>query len=867
MDTRMTVAEQVAALPPAERDRLLARLRARRAEEAGDTAIRPVPPGERVPLSFAQERMWFLHRSMPDRPVYHVAVVLRMEGPLDLAALGAAVTALVSRHEVLRTRFGTDGLGLHQVVDPAPEEVPLPATDLTGLPPDARRAAAMAGAAELVGAPLDLRDGPLVRAGSWRTGEREHLFVLCLHHALIDDWSVPILIGELSECYRAARAGTPPRLPDLPVRYRDYARWQRRALSGPALDRELDFWRERLAGLPDLRLPTDAPRPARPAWSGDTEVLTLPAGLHEQLAALAQAHHAPLLAVTYAALGAVLARHTGQDDLAVGSVFTGRTIRPEIESLIGFFSNTVVLRLAAGGDPTLGELLERAVRTVLEAHEHQEVPFEQVVAHLAPPRVPHRNPLFQVAIVAGNAPAGTLELDGLRLTPLDQPLGTSRFDLTLGSAPAADGGLLLTAEYSTELFRPERVRALLRDVADVLRLLVAEPERRLSGLDGVGAAPGGPADAGPPGPGPDPGVTELDEDLVDLWCDLLDLDEAGPDDDFFAAGGTSLQATALVAGVRERYGVSVELTDLLAGPTLRRLQSLLEAALVTGVAGGTDLLERIEQEAGPHSDVLVELRPGGDRPAVFLLHSSGGSTAPYAALTRFLAAGRPCWGVDAAGLHGGAMPGSVEEAADECADALLDVRPDGPHHLVGWSTGGVLAFAVAAELRRRGHRPGLVALLDSEPPPRLDAPPDEPELLALFALSLCQVTGRPPAGPSPEELRALPAAGRAQATIDRLVATGIAEDLADLRPRLDVFVNSLRLGATWRPRPQPGRLDLLLAAENPRAAAVAAGWRELAPDGLVEHRVPGDHYAILRPPGAAELARVLDRLLDAGEAA
>lgn len=462
--------------------RALLDLRARRAE-LGRAQIRPVDRDRVLPLSSAQQRLWFLDQLMRGRPVYNAPTVLRVRGPLDPAALCAALTAVVRRHEVLRTRYPTERGVPHQVVAPPPRRVELPVVDVgaAGASRDERERAARERLTELARTTFDLERGPVLRAVLVRLADDDHMFGICVHHIATDGWSNGILVGELLTGYEAARACGDPGLADLPVQYADYAVWQREQLTGEVLERQLDYWRTRLADLPVLDLPTDHPRPPELSFVGTTFTMDLPDRLRVELTELARREQATLLSVLLACFTALLSRHTGQHDIVVGSLFSGRT-SPAIAPLIGFFANTLVLRTSTAGDPTFRELVTRARDTVLGAHLNQEVDFDRLVAELSPERDPSRNPLFQVCFTLQDAVAGQGAVGGLTVTPESVQVGTSRFDLAVHMTEVAGQGLQLWMEFSTELFEEARIRRLADQFTRVLRQVVANPDVRVGQL-------------------------------------------------------------------------------------------------------------------------------------------------------------------------------------------------------------------------------------------------------------------------------------------------------------------------------------------------------------------------------------------------
>ncbi|HEY2738142.1 MAG TPA: condensation domain-containing protein, partial [Thermoanaerobaculia bacterium] len=396
------------------------------------------PPIERasrdleLPLSFAQQRLWFIDQLEPGSALYNVPIVLRVSGELSVELLERALSEVVRRHEALRTVFTAAGGRARQVILP-PAGFFLSLEDLTDLAPELRQPAADAAMAAEAARPFDLARGPLFRAGLWRLGATEHRLLLNLHHIVSDGWSLGVLMREVAALYAAFAQDQPSPLPELPVQYADFAAWQQSWLSGEVLAAELAYWREHLAGAPLLlELPADRPRPAVQSLRGRMLPIALDAELSSSLAALARQQAATLFMVLLAAFESLLGRLSGAPEICVGTPIAGRT-RQETEDLIGFFVNTLVLRGDLAADPAFVEHLAQVRAGTLAAYAHQDLPFEKLVEELAPERSLAHSPLFQVMLALQNAPAGYLEIRDLRLQPLDGTgTGTTaKFDLSL----------------------------------------------------------------------------------------------------------------------------------------------------------------------------------------------------------------------------------------------------------------------------------------------------------------------------------------------------------------------------------------------------------------------------------------------------
>ncbi len=443
--------------------------------------IAPVPRDRPLPLSFAQERLWFLQLLEPASPVYNMMAAVRFAGRLDAGALAATLSEILRRHETLRTTFRTTATGAVQEIHPA-APLPQPVVDLSALPeaarPDeARRISEAEGVR-----PFDLERGPLLRSLLLRLAATDHVALWSTHHITADGWSLSaVFVPELTRLYTAFVAGRPSPLPEPPVQYADYAVWQREWLRGPVLAEQLDYWRRQLAGLAPLELPADRPRPPAPSGHGGSRSWELPAGLVARLGGLARAGDATLFMALFAAFAAVLHRETGQAELPVGMPVASRS-RTEIEGLIGFFVNTLVLRGDLAGDPDLPALLARSRDTVLGALSHQDIPFERLVDELALPRNPHRPPLLRVTFQLLTAPSdGYLELPGLTLVPFETAVEAAKFDLVV-NLYEAPSGVVGVFHYDTDLFDAATIARLAGHFTTLLAGWIDEPRRRLADL-------------------------------------------------------------------------------------------------------------------------------------------------------------------------------------------------------------------------------------------------------------------------------------------------------------------------------------------------------------------------------------------------
>ena len=432
------------------------------------------------PLSFAQQRMWFLDQLEEGNPFYNIFAAVRLDGRLDRAVLERSVNEIVLRHESLRTTFVNAGGQSAQVIAPA-MSVPLALEDLSGLSEVEQEREVLRRAEEEARRGFDLSAGPLLRLRLLRLGEAEHVVLLTMHHIISDGWSSELLVREVATLYEAFSKGEASPLAALPVQYADFAEWQREWLRGPRLEAQLSYWTRQLEGAPALlELPTDRPRPAVQSFRGASRQLNLDADLTRSLKRLSRGEGVTLFMTLAAGFNALLHRHTGAADISVGTPVAGRN-RVETEHLIGFFSNTLVLRTDLSGDPTFRELLGRMREVALGAYAHQDVPFEMLVEKLQPARSLSHTPLFQAALALQNVPAPALEVPGLRVTPLDVEGGTAKFDLLL-TVHDTEEGLKCRLQYNTDLFDDSTVERMGGHLRNLLVGAVAEPGRRLSEL-------------------------------------------------------------------------------------------------------------------------------------------------------------------------------------------------------------------------------------------------------------------------------------------------------------------------------------------------------------------------------------------------
>ncbi|MGB6222958.1 non-ribosomal peptide synthetase [Haloferula sp.] len=469
----MSLTDRIRSLSPEQRALLEEKLRAKDHVPKRDVSSPP-------PLSFAQQRMWFLDQLEPDNIAYNSPVALRLTGTLNIELLEKTLNHLLARHVTLRSRFPDSG-GQPALEYADHSELPLRKVDLSHLTSEERMAAARRLAREEMRIPFDLQTGPILRASLYHLDARLHLLTIAAHHIATDGWSIGVLVREFSEIYAALLQGDSPNLPKLSIDYADYAAWQRSWLTGARLETQLNFWRTQLDGaIPALEIPTDRPRPAVQSFKGGRESRIIHHATSAAAHELARSMNGTLFMVLLATLKTLVHRYTRETDILIGAPIANRR-RREIENLVGYIANTLVLRSDLTGDPGFRELLGRVRNTALAAFEHQDIPFEKLVEELPTPRETNRTPFFGIALTLQNAPISASAIPGLELDVLRVDNGTAKFDLSL-VAVETSAGLQLTAEYSSDLYNPSTIRRFLGHFEVLLTHAIATPEQKISEL-------------------------------------------------------------------------------------------------------------------------------------------------------------------------------------------------------------------------------------------------------------------------------------------------------------------------------------------------------------------------------------------------
>ncbi|WP_339492983.1 condensation domain-containing protein, partial [Pseudomonas sp. EA_15y_Pfl2_R67] len=809
----------------------------------------------RLPLSFSQQRLWFLdHLDHAAGAAYHLPLALSLKGALDKGALQATLDRLVARHETLRTRFELVDDEPLQKIAPADYGFRLEQQDLRAIAP-AERQATLEHLGHINATQLfDLHRGPLLRGHLVQLADEEHVLFITLHHIVSDGWSNSVLAREVSVLYNAFTQSQKDPLPPLALQYVDYAAWQRQSLEGPALQAQIDFWRQHLEGAPVLlNLPLDRPRPTIQRYTGGIIECSFSPALSADLRAFSQARGTTLFMVLLAGWSVLMSHLSDQTDVVVGTPVANRQ-RPELEALIGFFANTLALRVTTRRDTRIDELLGRIKDLTLAAYNHQDLPFEQVVSALQPTRSMSHSPLFQVMLSLDNTPPAPLQLPGLEVQTLASPHNTTQFDLSLSLIDNGEriGGSL---QYANDLFDIATVQNIAGLFATVLENLVTDPQQSIGQLlqrtptlvrsANAVVQPSIVEDGSTPLPYEAPqGDTEIA--IATLWQDLFKQQRISRHDDFFSLGGISLMAVQMASRLRKILGKPIAVRDLFVEPTLAGFARTLDG----------------QSRPGAQRNLVPIRRTGSQRP-LYLVHPLGGEVQYARDLAPVLDPQIPVYGLAASGLVAGEAPlGDVPAIATRYLTAIRQVQPQGPYRIAGWSAGGLIAYEMARQLQADGEVVEFLGIIDASarPDPVLEQSISEAQFLMAWL----------PQQVDPDLLRQLTMLAEhsdidamlALCTSNRLLPEELPNDIdaALLRTHLEVaYRMRLAIGAYVSP-PSALKVSLFTASEQQRSDPTL-GWRALLPDQVSVTPLPGTHNTLVKPPHVARLGEAISLAL------
>lgn len=824
-----------------------------------------------LPLSFAQNRLWIIEQLYALESVYNVPIILRIQGTLDLLALQESLNEIIRRHEILRTTFGhTDGLPFQQI-GPA-FSVTIPVSNQIGKTPQTLNQWIIDEGSR----PFDLTEGPLVRASIAHIGENSWLFVLVFHHIIYDGLSTRVLASELEHLYPSFVRNQPVSLPQLPIQYADYVRWQADHDKPETLKREREYWKTQLANVPPLlNLPTDKPRPATQSFAGADYSFSLPDELWQQVKTGLQKPATTVFLRLLAAFAVWLHRIAKTNDIVIGIPVAGRN-RPELDALIGFFVNTVVLRLEVSPDLTFRQLLRTVRQGALDAYDHQSLPFEQVVEEIKPPRTLAYSPVVQVVFSFQEDNAQYWKLDELAVEEVQFDKNTAKFDLQLTCRETPEG-LVGTFNYRVDLFNEQTVGQMAETFLQVLEQLVTQPDQPIAHLHGADTVSYSLAQHTHPQSTdtvqvaePEPAPQELDSSLVNMleliWSRLLEVPAIGLDDDFFELGGHSLLAVQMTAAIQDQTDYKLPITGVFANPTIRQL---------------TTYLKTTQADVRWQSLVPVNAgKPQGDRRAIYFVHPLSGDISYVYQLAPYIGNKQPVYGLRAVGLDGVTKPlTTVEEMAAYYVQLLIRHQPDGPFSLAGYSLGGTIAFEMARQLKRMGRDVKLVVLIDSYP---LNPDPENHTKLPIRQLlphyyHYWRSLPKQPTVLLPVLRRKLPWVGqylftRFWQSVYRKQALETSKpsetDLTEPpNPLRKIF---LQANSTYSYKPYDGSVVFLRVAKNDPFAAnlnkTDFGWGRYARKGVEVHQLIGRHQSLFGNPATIEqIATIIRSYLTADD--
>ena len=670
-------------------------------------AIRSVEPRpESLPLSYNQESLWFIDQLNGSRH-YHIPLVLKLEGPLDYQAIDRSLRGIIERHEVLRTVIRHDEGRPHQVVKDT-SDWRIERIDLQSRHHDPDEIQKIV--VEIIDHPFDLSCDYMLKASLIQLGPTQHILEMVVHHIAFDGWSNSLLLNELAISYKHVREGRAPELETLPFQYADFAVWQKHLVHGDLLRRKSDYWKKKLLNLNMLQLPVDFPKPPVPNFNGSVETLQIDKALRDQLSKLAQEQSATLFMTLLTAFKMLLSHYSGQQDICVGTVTTGRH-QKELEKLIGYFVQTLPIRSNLTPDATFLDMLKEVKTNTLEAFENQELPFEKIVASTQARRKLGEHPLFQVVFLFQNFPeSGSFSLGDVTMTHQPVKQNTSKFDLSFIISELASG-LEIDIEYSLSLFKRSTVNRFGRDYIRLLKQIVSDPQLKFSQFFQKDAAQIGtgtpmemettartnhfPPDLDHP---KQSDLTSSQEKIATIWRSALRRTTIGIDENFFELGGRSPVAVDIMSQLESQFGTSLRPSILLVHPTIKGLAQVIEQ----------------EGETDKYWKSLLPIKPTGIKPPLYLVLEGGADIVAFYSIVNKLDKDQPVYGLQVSGWDGNGPPlEPVESIASLFIREMLNHNPNKPIHLAGYAWGGIIAFEMAQQLKAMGKEAHHVVIINT----------------------------------------------------------------------------------------------------------------------------------------------------------
>ena len=675
--------------------------------------IQPRNHDRELPLSWSQERLWFFNQLEGESSTYNMSGAFRISGNLDINALSQAFSEILRRHEILRTSFQIVNGAPVQVIHPE-ATIKLNLVDLQQYPEQERQNLIEKLKIEVATTPFNLENAPLIRCSLLHVSAKEYILLPAMHHIVSDGWSIGILIQELSTLYQAFSEEKASPLTELPIQYGDFAIWQKQCLSGEILETQLNYWKQKLDGVPkQLNLPIDHPRTPLISFKGKQESFELNPELTQKLKQLTLESGTTLYMTLMAAFKILLCYYSQQEDIVVGSPIANRNNKT-LEPLIGLFLNTLVLRTDLSGNPTFIELLSRLRNNCLQAYENQDVPFQQIINELNIERDPSLPALVQAAFIFQNTPKISLEIPDLTISEIKIKSQAAKTDLTLSMEEKGEK-IIGDFEYSTDLFEAKTIAQIIDNFCKIIEIIVVNQEQTISEIilaltsDTLPLKTNGKIEPKtlttpkleisqeyeyiPP-------RTQTEHKLVQIWSSLLNVDSIGIKDNFFDLGGHSLLAVRLMSEIQQKFDKNLPLAALFQSPNIEKLALLLNS----------------ESSAELWSP-LVPIQKNGSLTPLFGVPGTGGNVLYFNHLAEYLGSNQPFYGLQLQGLDGETQPHeSIEEIAKQYIQAIQTIQPVGPYFLVGHSFGGHVIFEMATQLQSMGESVAYVGILDIAAP-------------------------------------------------------------------------------------------------------------------------------------------------------
>ncbi len=669
------------------------------------TVISPSANGGPLPLSYAQERIWSLYKLDPESPAYHMPVARSITGQLDKQALTQSLETIASRHHILRSAFPEHDGQPKQLLMPN-FVFPLTNLDLSEQTAESQTAAVKEAMNNFGEKPFDIEGGPLVRALLIEQSPEQHIILLVFHQIIFDGSSAGIFMHELTTLYDALAVGQTADLPPLTIQYADYTLWYRDTFTPEKVAAQRNYWQRHLSQpYQPLSLPLDHPRPARESFAGRAVNFTLPSGLGQKLKTFSQQQGTTLFATLLAGFNTLLHLYSQQEDIIIFTSAEGR-VQPQLKPLIGLFGRQLPLRTDLSKRPTFKTLLSRVSQVIKDAFANQDVAFAELVETIRLEDGYSPSALFQAMFIFLSEPRPALALSGLQLEPLPPEKQVAKFDWRLLMVDQED---LLSGrlEYKSELFDEATIAQIPDHLEQLLTAVTENPDQHLDTLLSLPAGQFGRLDAKQQNQAPTKHAYVAPRDRAELemkqiWEETLGLSAIGIHDDFFELGGHSLSAVRLMALIEERTGRKLPLTTLFKASTIEQLVNLI----------GDENWEKYKSS-------LIPIRKDGRLTPFFFVPPAGTTVLKYASFIDLMDDEQPFYGLQPVGLEDGETPQTtVEQMAAYYLQDVQTLQPNGPYLLGGQCFGGLVAFEMARQLKKQGQEVSLVAIIDTELPPR-----------------------------------------------------------------------------------------------------------------------------------------------------